>query len=108
MLAGMTSSADPTATVLRAYAEHPLADGDAVLLVDDAACLELTGLADEWDDDLRTGLTRALREASRVVVAIARDGAALRPSDYQLWRDLHAGLRGTDVALQPVRALPAA
>ena len=92
---------------LRVYAEHPLDDGDTVLLVD-STCLELTGLADHWDGDVRAGVTRALRDASRVVVAIARDGASLRPSDYQLWRDLHAGLRDSDVALLPVRALPAA
>lgn len=40
--------------------------------------------------------------------AIARPACVLLASDHQLWRDLHADLRGSDVQLLPVRALPAA
>ena len=94
---------------LRLYAEHPLEDGDAVLLLDGTVCLELERMADEWDDLGRRNLVEILAQTSqRVLVAIARPRAQLRPSDYQIWRDLHQELAGTDVELLPVRALPAA
>ena len=96
--------------VLRIYADHPLQDGDAVLLLDDTVCLELAGLADAWDDEeVRTSTASVLRSTtSRVAVAIARRGGELQPGDYRVWRDLHADLRDSAVELLPVRALPAA
>ena len=104
----MTSDSERLATVLRLYADDPLDDGDAVLLLDDAVCLEIEGLADHWDEVVCGNLASTLRRtASRVVVAIARDGSELRPADFALWRDLHADL-GDTVELLPVRALPAA
>ena len=97
------------AEVLQAYADDPLEDGDAVLLVDDVVCLEVAGLARAWDDVLRRSTGAVLREtASQVVVAIARRDAELAPSDYRLWRELHEELRGSAVELLPVRALRAA
>ena len=94
---------------LRMYAEHPLEDGDAVLLLDGTVCLELERMADEWSDRSRRDLVEMLaRTSRRVLVAIARPRAQLRPGDHQLWRDLHRELEGTDVQLLPVRALPAA
>lgn len=95
--------------VLRIYADLPLADGDAVLLLDDKVCMEVEQLAGEWDDVLRRNTAQILRAtAKRVLLAIARPGAVLLDSDYQLWRDLHAELRDSEVQLLPVRALPAA
>jgi len=94
---------------LRIYADDPLEDGDAVLLIDDTICLEIERLADEWDDRGRRSLADILtKTARRVLVAIARDGSELLPGDYQLWRELHQELRDTEVELLPVRALPAA
>lgn len=94
---------------LRIYADHPLDDGDVVLLLDDSVCVELEQLADTWDVVLRRSTGQVLREtARRAAVAIVRPDAVLRPSDFQLWRDLHEELRGSDVELLPVRALPAA
>lgn len=96
--------ADRLAEVLRIYADHPLDDGDAVLVIDDQVCLEIGDLA-----ELRSRSTQVLLStAARVQVAIARTGGVLHDSDFQLWRDLHADLRHTDVQLLPVRALPAA
>lgn len=110
--AAMTPAAadDPRlAEVLRLYAEHPLDDGDGVLLVDDEVCLEIAGLADQWDEVLRSRTAQLLLStADRVVVAVARTGGVLRDRDYQLWRELHADLRDSRVQLLPVRALPAA
>ncbi len=101
----MTNPPDsPLADVLRLYAEHPLEDGDAVLLVDDEVCLETGDLSELRSDGLRV----LLSTATRVQVAIARSREVLLPEDFQLWRDLHADLRGTQVQLLPVRALPAA
>ena len=95
--------------VLRIYTDAPMADGDAVLLLDGEVCLELQGMADGWDDVGRRNLVSILVQTSqRVLVAIARPRAELRPGDYQLWRDLHRDLAGTQVDLLPVRALPAA
>jgi len=100
---------DALTKVLCIYEDEPLDDGDAVLLLDSKVCMEVEGLADHWDAQLRTNTAGILRETARtVLVAVARRGAVLRPSDYQLWRDLHAELRDGNVALLPLRALPAA
>ncbi|MCU1671968.1 MAG: hypothetical protein JWN77_81 [Frankiales bacterium] len=104
-----TENSAQLADVLRIYEDHPLQDGDAVLLLDSAVCLEVEGLADQWDEQLRSNTAGILRETARtVLLAVARPGAALLPSDYQVWRDLHTALRDGDVALLPLRALPAA
>jgi hypothetical protein len=95
--------------VLQVYDDHPLDDGDAVLVLDDRVCLELEQLAAQWDERLRTNTAQVLRStATRAAVLIARPGGVLRDSDYQLWRDLHAELRGSEVDLLPVRGLRAA
>lgn len=105
----MTHRGDELAQVLQIYADHPLDDGDAVLLIDGEVCLEIERLADEWDEVLRSTTAQVLLStADRVQVAIARPSAVLLASDYQLWRDLHADLRDSAVELLPVRALPAA
>ena len=105
----MTTDDPRLAEVLRIYAEHPLAAGDVVLLLDGLVCLELPGLADEWDDELRHSTSHVLRETAGVVVlAVARPGAGLLPQDHRLWRELHDELRGSQVELAPARALPAA
>jgi len=94
---------------LRSYEDDPMADGDALLLLDGTVCLELAGLANSWDDIGRRNLVEILTTTSRrVQVAIARERSDLRPGDYQLWRELHESLRDTGVELLPVRALPAA
>jgi hypothetical protein len=94
---------------LRVYREAPLQDGDAVVLLDQKVCLELEQLAAEWDDVVRRNLLDVLTHtAARVLVAVARDGEVLQPGDYQLWCDLHVGLREADVELLPIRVLPAA
>jgi hypothetical protein len=95
--------------LLRAYADDPMEDGDAVLLLDDQVCLEVAHLADAWDERGRGKLVDLVtRTATRVTVAIARRGSELLPGDYLLWRQLHEDLRSTDVELRPVQALPAA
>lgn len=104
-----TSDEDRLRAVLRVYAEDPLDDGDAVLFLDGRVCVEITGLATEWDSVLRRNTASILRKTARsVVVAIARAGATAQPGDLQLWRDLAAELRDSDVALHPLRLLPAA
>lgn len=105
----MTDDDDKLADVLRIYADNPMRDGDAVLLLDDKVCFEVEGLATHWDPVLRANTAHIVRQtAQRVVVCIARRHRKLRDSDYQLWRDLHTDLRDSDVQLLPVRALPAA
>ncbi len=66
-------------------------------------------MADEWDEVLRTNTAGILRETARsVVLAIARPGADLGVEDHRIWRELHEALRGSDVDLLPLQALPAA
>lgn len=95
---------------LQIYADHPMPAGDTLLLlVDTRQCVEIERLATEWDDELRRNTAELLRQTARqVVVAISRPDRKLLPSDFQLWRDLHAELRDSEVELLPVRALPAA
>ena len=105
----MTLEPDRLAELLEIYADDPLENGDALLVLDDRVCLEIEGLADHWDHVLRRNTASVVRETSTsVLVLIARTGAELLDTDYQLWRDLHADLRDSDVQLLPVRALPAA
>lgn len=95
--------------VLDAYADDPLPSGDAVLLLDDAVCMEVAGLADQWDEVMRRNTAGILRETAReVVLAIARPGADLLPQDRVLWRELQEELRDSPVQLAPLQALPAA
>jgi len=104
-----TPAADRLADLVRVYSDDPLEDGDAVLLLDDAVCLEIERLADEWDPVLRTNTAEILRGTARQVrVLIVRPAGELQDSDDQLWRDLHADLRSSGVALLPLRALHAA
>lgn len=98
------------ATMLRTYCDHPMEDGDAVLLLDDTVCVELGGLADHWDGQLRRSTVSVVQQtaSSRVLLAIARDGTHLLDGDHQIWRDVHADLRHTALQVLPLRALPAA
>lgn len=96
--------------VLRSYEQHPMAAGDAVLLLDDEVCLELAALGDQWPDGGSASLVTLLTGADcrSVRLLVARPGAELQASDYQLWRELHAGLRDTGTELRTLWALPAA
>ena len=95
--------------VLQIYAAHPMTEGDAALLLDHKRCVEVEQLTVEWDAQLCENTAYILRASTKsVIVAIARPGATLLPQDFQLWRDLHRELRGSDVDLRPLRALPAA
>jgi hypothetical protein len=105
----MTENDRRLAELLCVYADRPLENGDAVLVLNDKVCFEVEGLADHWDDVLRRRTAEVVRSTSvRVLVLIARPEGVLQDSDYQLWRDLHADLRDSVVQLLPVRALPAA
>ena len=65
----------------RLYEDDPMADGDALLLLDGTVCLELAGMADNWDDLGRRNLVEILTTtAHRVQVAIARERSDLRPA----------------------------
>jgi hypothetical protein len=94
--------------VLSAYRDYPMDPGDVTLLVDGVA-MEVAGLADHWDTVLRDNIALTLRElpVDRVVVAIARPGAELRPGDHVLWAELREELLG-EVDVVPLVALPAA
>ncbi|MCW2715124.1 MAG: hypothetical protein JWN88_2171 [Frankiales bacterium] len=105
----VTHMSPRASAALRIYADTPMDEGDAVLLLDDEVCLEFGQLTTGWDDESRRRLAQMLdASASRVLLAIARDGGRLLPRDYQIWRELHEELRSTRVELLPVRALPAA
>ena len=109
MLPAMTTPDNRLALVLDAYADDPMPAGDVVLLLDDAVCMEVGGLADHWDEQTRRSTAEVLRDtAQKVVLAIARPGADLLPQDRVLWRELSEELRDSPVQLAPLQALPAA
>ena len=83
-------------------------DGDAVLVIDDAVCMELQGLADHWDARIRRNLADILSTTcTSVVLAVARKHGDLHPQDHAMWADLREELLGSSVTLLPLRGLPA-
>lgn len=94
--------------VLQVYRDHPMQSGDVALFVD-PVIMEVAGLADHWDEVLRTNIaaTLAALPVERVLVAIARSDSQLKPGDHVLWAELREELLGK-VAIAPVVALPAA
>lgn len=100
---------DELADILAVYDDHPMSDGDAVLLLDQKVALEVEGLADNWCAELREGIAQAVRAHSRSVqLAVARPQRVLRPGDHALWADLREELLGDGVEVLPVFALNAA
>ncbi len=101
---------DMFAEAIAAYEEHPMDDGDVALLTDLAMIQEVEGLADQWDPVLRRNIAHILKEigATEVVVAIARTGRQLLPSDHALWADLREELLDAQIVVRPVVALNAA
>ena len=101
---------DMLTTALDIYADNPMRDGDvALLLLDEKVCVEVEGLARNWDPAVRANTAYIVRNtARRVAVCIARRHGRLRASDHQLWRDIDDDLRDSEVQLLPLQALPAA
>ena len=96
--------------ILSAYRDHPMQDGDVVLLVEELRlATEISGLADHWDTVLCRSTARVLREigARDVVLGIARAHCALRSSDHRLLGDLREELAGSGVVVGDLLALPA-
>lgn len=94
--------------ILAAYDDHPMRDGDAVLLMDHQVALEVEGLADNWSAELREGIAETVRLHSRSVqLAVARHGKVLHPGDHALWADLREELLA-DVDVLPIIAVSAA
>ena len=97
--------------LLAAYRDHPMNDGDVVVLVPQhQLATEIEGLADHWDTELCRNLARLLREidAHEVELAVARRHGLLLESDHSLLGDLVEELAGTGVVVRPLVALPAA
>lgn len=94
--------------ILAAYDDHPMRDGDAVLLMDHQVALEMEGLADNWSAELREGIAEGVRLHFRSVpLAVARRGKVLHPGDHALWADLREKLLA-DVDVLPIIAVSAA
>ena len=99
-----------TDDILSAYRDHPLNDGDAVVLVPEhQLATEVEGLADHWDTGLCRNLAHLLHEigAHEVEIAVARLDGLLLESDHSLLGDLVEQLAGTGVVVRPLVALPA-
>jgi len=96
--------------ILTAYRDHPMLDGDVVLLVEELKlATEIEGLADHWDSVLCRNVAHVLREigAHEVTLGLARPGAVLQPRDHQLLGDLREELAGSGVVVRDLLALPA-
>lgn len=97
--------------ILTAYRDHPMQDGDVVLLVEHLKlATEIEGLADHWDAVLCANIAYVLRElgATEVVLGVARPQALLLSRDHQLLGDLREELAGSAVVVRDLLALPAA
>lgn len=62
---GPMTTDDAEGSALAVYEKHPMAAGDAVLLLDGRACVELEALADVWVDDDVPLLVEMITEHSR-------------------------------------------
>lgn len=96
--------------ILAIYRDHPMQDGDVVLLIEELrVATEISGLADHWDTVVCGSTARVLREigAREVVLGIARPRSVLQPSDHRLLGDLREELAGSGVAVGDLLALPA-
>jgi hypothetical protein len=97
--------------ILAAYRDHPMQDGDVVLLVEELKlATEIEGLADHWDSVVCRSTALVLQElgAHEVVLGVARAHAVLQPRDHQLLGDLREELAGSGVVVCDLLALPAA
>jgi len=95
--------------ILTAYQQHPMTDGDVVLLVGELQlATEIEGLADHWDPLLCHNTALVLQEigAREVELGIARPGAVLHPSDHLLVADLREELADAGITVLAPVALP--
>ena len=100
---------DKTETAIALYDAQPMRRGDVALLIDDGVCMEVEGLADCWDAQLRRNLAATLRAgARRVLIVVARPGRQLLASDHVLWAELREELLDSSVELLPIRGVAAA
>ena len=103
----MTPAALPQA--LEVYLQHPLDDGEAVLLLpDEAVCLELGALPDADDVPARVAELVERLHTPVVLLGVARRHRRARPADLLLWTELCAQLDPAATELLPLQVLPAA
>lgn len=96
--------------IVSIYRDHPMPDGDAVLLLEELhVATEVEGLADHWDQTLCRNLASVLRElgAQEVQIGIARAHEVLQARDHQLLGDLREELAGSGILVRDLLALPA-
>lgn len=92
------------------YVDHPLDNGDALIITDMDFVQQVDGLADHWEPKVRQFVTDILRRIDplEVVLAVARPDADLLPQDHAMWADLREELLGSGITVHPPKALPAA
>ena len=98
------------ADVIRIYSEHPLDNGDLVVVTDAPVVQELERVADQWDPVIRRNVAYVLREIGvrEVQLLFVRPDAEMLPQDHAIWADLRDELEGSGITLHPPTALPAA
>jgi len=98
-----------TTDLLAHYDSEPMEPGDVALLLDDSACMEVQGLADNWSAQARRNLATVLREhCARVLIAVARPEGQLLAADHVIWAELREELLCSGVELLPIRGVAAA
>jgi hypothetical protein len=92
------------------YVDHPLDNGDAIVVTDAKVVVQFDALGDRWDPALRRNVAFVLKhmEVKEVLLAVARPEADLLPQDHAMWADLREELLGTSITVHPPHGLPAA
>ena len=90
---------------LSPYLLHPLADGCALLVLDDAVVLPLQRRPGPSAHTVAVDL--ALRSSAVVELAVARADGLVQPADGRLWQELRDRLTGSATHLTALHVLPA-
>jgi hypothetical protein len=96
--------------IVSVYRDHPMHDGDVVLLIEALhVATEIEGLADHWDQVLCRNVATVLRElgAPELQIGIARAHEVLQARDHQLLGDLREELAGSGIVVRELLVLPA-
>ena len=101
---------DDLDAVLAIYRDHPMDNGDAVAFLDHKLAVEMEGVADQWDPQLRDSISAALEGSGtkELALAVCRPDGVPLPQDHAMWADLRERCFALGIRVEPLIGLPSA